>query len=79
MRQFGQMIAPLIDGVFLDLRLPADDGVGPEPRAGLDEHALVDEAGTFDSGAVFDPRVGAIHVARRGECRETARPHSARP
>ena len=53
--------------VFLDLRLPADHRVRADPRARLRRASLVDEAGTFDRGAVLDLGVAAIHGARRGD------------
>src|SRR5688500_9632201 len=52
------------DSVFLDLRLPSDDGVGTHAGARLDRYALVDEAGPLDCRAVFDPGVGG----HRGAC-----------
>src|ERR1051326_2222424 len=38
--------------VFVDLGLFADDRVGTDARASLDQHALVDETRPFDSRAV---------------------------
>src|SRR5258708_5648675 len=45
------------DGPFLDVGLPADDGVGQDPRALLDHGSLVDEARADHLGARFDARV----------------------
>src|SRR5262245_31764018 len=52
-------------GLFFDLRLPPDDGVCANLRTGLDQRALVDEAGSFDRGAVLDARIGRDPGARR--------------
>src|SRR5688572_284945 len=42
------------DRVLLDLRLPAEDGIGADACPRLDQHALVDEAGALDDRAFLD-------------------------
>jgi len=61
---------PFDDGVFLDLGLPSDDGVGAHACARLDGYALVDEAGPLDGSALLDARPGGDRGACPGEATE---------
>src|SRR5688572_20394611 len=60
-------------GVLLDQRLLADHRIWPDPCPGLDDDALVDEAGAFNRGAVLDPRVRGDRRPRRGQIEERRR------
>src|SRR5689334_19367175 len=60
-------------GALLDLRLAADDRVGGNPRAGLDQRAFVDEARSFDRGAVLDARFGGDPGTRLRQVAERRR------
>ena len=53
----GPQDRALDHGVLFDLRLPAEDSVGPDSRARFDEDALVDEHRSVDDGAVLDTRI----------------------
>ena len=56
---FGQTIDASITARFVDVRLAADDGVGEDLGARLDDDAFVDEARAVDLDAVLELRAPA--------------------